>query len=210
MRVFFRKNEYGVVYLFYDAFQIFRRKEFYLVRLCVLVKIPRDADVPALVAVLIIGAVVREHMAACIYYRVTDRNEKRLCRFAPGNPHDFPFLDAFPAPESEINQYVRVLLEHCVARCVCHFATLQHPPALAKFAALFYTPTCISFARSLMSIGYTPVKHDVQNWSSGMPVARIMPSYERKRSEVAPRYSRTSSTDFVAEIRVPCFGVSMP
>src|SRR3989344_3261658 len=67
-----------------------------------------------------------------------------------------------------------------------------------------------SCARSLMSMGYSPVKHEVQNCDSVSPVARIMPSYERKRREVAPRYSRISSTDFVEAISFSCLGVLMP
>src|SRR3989344_1178568 len=88
--------------------------------------------------------------------------------------------DAFAHAECKVDQHVRIFFKYLVRGCVCHKIPILHRSCRT---AKILQEVCISLARSPMSIGYTPVKHEVQNFSSAMPVASIMPSKERRSEE---------------------------
>src|SRR3989344_8879517 len=92
MRVFFGKKKYGVIHLLDESFQVFRRKETYLVRLGVFIEISRDADVPPLVALLVVGRVVAYHMPTRTDNGIAHRDVERLRRFWRGNARTITFL----------------------------------------------------------------------------------------------------------------------
>ena len=67
VRVLLGKDKERVVHLVHEALQVFFGEEIELVRLRVFIEMPRDADIAALVPVLIVGTVVGNDMSARIH-----------------------------------------------------------------------------------------------------------------------------------------------
>jgi hypothetical protein len=74
-----------------------------------LIKVARKALVPSLIALLIIGSVVPDHVSASIDDGITNGIIKRLGRLIAGDPNHFSFFYSLSAAEGKINQNIRVL-----------------------------------------------------------------------------------------------------
>ena len=109
VRVFLGEQEDRMVYLVDETLEVFPGEEFDLFVGGVLVKVARDADITALVAMLIVWSVMRKHVPACVHDRIAHSHIERLGGFRRGNPHDLSLLNSLPAAERKIDEHIGVL-----------------------------------------------------------------------------------------------------